>query len=227
MDRLGQLQAQPAKDAHVAHALHHHHHARNEHDGGPVDAAGGLRCAVPEGALAEGGQVQGIPYGPAIVHTDTEYQHQHRCAAAQRHPLAGMRSSTISRNMMTKITNAASSATIGNSPLFRDSISQATPIVALCYGNCNPGALWECYRIMNFYLFADSLSSSTFCHIRMVEGRESFVVKRGRPQGPLLCNFAYNFVMFHCDGICISQKPVTAVNAFLYNLSTIRKEALT
>ena len=89
MDRLGQLQAQPAKDAHVAHALHHHHHARNEHDGGPVDAAGGLRCAVPEGALAEGGQVQGIPYGPAIVHTDAEYQHQHQCAAAQRHPLAG------------------------------------------------------------------------------------------------------------------------------------------
>lgn len=35
------------------------------------------------------GQVQGIPYGPAIVHTDTEYQHQHQCAAAQRHPLAG------------------------------------------------------------------------------------------------------------------------------------------
>ena len=35
---------------------------------------------------------------------------------------------------------------------------------------------------MNFYFFADSLSSSTFCHIRMVEGRESFVVKeRGRP----------------------------------------------
>ena len=31
----------------------------------------------------------------------------------------GMRSSTISRNIMTKITNAASSATIGNSPLFR------------------------------------------------------------------------------------------------------------
>ena len=31
----------------------------------------------------------------------------------------GMRSSTISRNMMTKITNAAISATIGNSPLFR------------------------------------------------------------------------------------------------------------
>lgn len=29
----------------------------------------------------------------------------------------GMRSSTISRNMMTKITNAAISATIGNSPL--------------------------------------------------------------------------------------------------------------
>lgn len=65
------------------------------------------------------GQVQGIPYGPAVVHTDAEYQHQHQCAAAQRHPLRGMRSSTISRNMMTKITNAAISATIGNSPLFR------------------------------------------------------------------------------------------------------------
>ena len=37
---------------------------------------------------------------------------------------------------------------------------------------------------MNFYLFADSLSSSIFSHIRMVEGLESFVVKeKGRPAG--------------------------------------------
>ena len=37
---------------------------------------------------------------------------------------------------------------------------------------------------MNFYLFADSLLSSIFSHIRMVEGWENFVVKEGVvPQG--------------------------------------------
>ena len=82
---------------------------------------------------------------------------------------------------------------------------------------------------MNFYLFADSLLSSIFSHIRMVEGWENFVVKEGVvPQGrPLLYHFAYNFVMFHCDGICISQKPLTTINVFYIMWPQLRKEALT
>lgn len=55
-----------------------------------------------------------------------------------------------------------------------------------------------------------------FFHIRMTEGLESFVVReRGRPTWrPLSSNFAYNFVMFNCDGICISQKLLTNINVF-------------
>lgn len=65
-----------------------------------------------------------------------------------------------------------------------------------------------------------------FFHIRMVEGRKNFVVKeRGCPTWrPLLCNFAYNFVMFNCDGICISQKPLTNINVFYIMWSQLRKE---
>ena len=43
----------------------------------------------------------------------------------------------------------------------------------------------------------------------------------------LLYHFAYNFVMFHCDGICISQKPLTTINVFYIMWPQLRKEALT
>ena len=58
--------------------------------------------------------------------------------------------------------------------------------------------------------------------------KDFFAMLRGRPTWrPLSSNFAYNFVMFNCDGICISQKLLTNINVFYIIYPQSRKEALT
>ena len=90
MDRLRDGDAQPLEEAAVRHAFHHDHHAREEHDGLPVDAAAlrGLG-AVPEGAVEEALQVQGLPHGGDAPHADAEDQQQRGRRADQGHEMAG------------------------------------------------------------------------------------------------------------------------------------------
>ena len=89
VNELCERQAQPAEEARLAKPLDHDHHARDEEDGGPVDARRALLTgSVPEVRREERAEIERLPDRRGRVHTNAEDENKYQRSADERNDMA-------------------------------------------------------------------------------------------------------------------------------------------